>query len=342
MDEHYGEWNEKGATLSDKTAARLHWVYGNERPAAPPGVRPPPFPAGRPERAGGIGAGLAQQISRAAQEFEAAGAAAQQATAEAEKRSRESRKRLAGLHPAHAAYTHAMDLVTALAEQIAGLPEVAPLEELISRAEDEYMPGGPPMSPLTDAYFNCWAWFDARLSPGGETFGSIVLDLSTALGVHPEMARLVRVLTESRMGLHVQSGTRGDLVLLREVFTGEERAAIVPSGHRGSRGELWYARVLPPPVPGGREHVVMTTPYLLVAPPLGEWCAYLERTLPHGPEAERRAAWERHMKYGPTPNYWHEFVLEAYVNYRTEVIYLTGLPDVPESRPHSEAYRSAW
>ena len=41
-------------------------------------------------------------------------------------------------------------------------------------------------------------------------------------------------------------------------------------------------------------------------------------------------------KYGPTRTYWNDFVFEGYLNYRTEAIYLAGLPDVPESRPHSQ------
>jgi len=41
------------------------------------------------------------------------------------------------------------------------------------------------------------------------------------------------------------------------------------------------------------------------------------------------------MKYGPERSYWPEDVFEAYVNHTPEVIYLTGLPDVEESRPHS-------
>ena len=36
------------------------------------------------------------------------------------------------------------------------------------------------------------------------------------------------------------------------------------------------------------------------------------------------------------PCYWNDFVFEAYVNHRKDVIYLTGLPVVPESRPHSK------
>ena len=34
-------------------------------------------------------------------------------------------------------------------------------------------------------------------------------------------------------------------------------------------------------------------------------------------------------------DYWTEFVFQAYVNHRTEVIFLAGLPDVAKSRPHS-------
>ena len=60
-----------------------------------------------------------------------------------------------------------------------------------------------------------------------------------------------------------------------------------------------------------------------------------QRTLPEVPRQARLEAFERHLEYGPTRDYGNEFVFEAYVNHRPEVIYLRGLPDVPESRPHS-------
>lgn len=44
------------------------------------------------------------------------------------------------------------------------------------------------------------------------------------------------------------------------------------------------------------------------------------------------------MKYGPTRTYWNDFVFEGYVHHRTEAFYLAGLPDVPESRPHSPVH----
>jgi hypothetical protein len=88
-------------------------------------------------------------------------------------------------------------------------------------------------------------------------------------------------------------------------------------------------------MPDGSEHVVFTTPYVLLRPGMREWQAYLRRTLPGAPEQARIDANQRHMKYGPTRTYWNDFVFEGYVNHRTDAIYLAGLPDIPESRPHS-------
>jgi hypothetical protein len=42
---------------------------------------------------------------------------------------------------------------------------------------------------------------------------------------------------------------------------------------------------------------------------------------------------------GPARHYWSEFVFEAYVNHCSDVIFLKGLPEVRESRPHSSVNR---
>ncbi len=41
------------------------------------------------------------------------------------------------------------------------------------------------------------------------------------------------------------------------------------------------------------------------------------------------------MKRGLTSDHWAEFVFEAYARHEREAIFLVGLPDVAESRPHS-------
>jgi hypothetical protein len=254
------------------------------------------------------------------------------ATAEELHQEIRAKKELAGLDPAFAAYVYPQIQVSVMSEQLTGLKEMAPFADIVSKAEDLYMPEGPPMSPLTRSYFTCWALFDACVGPANETIGTTILDIGAAFGMHAELLRLIRLMQESRMGLYIHRGRRDRLTVLEDIVTGAVYRAIVPSGDCGKKGELWYARVLPPPTPGGQEYVVFTTPYIVLHPKLPDWREYFRRTIPATAPADD---YERHMKYGPTRQYWNDFVFEAYVNHRTEAIYLAGLPDVPESRPHS-------
>ena len=48
------------------------------------------------------------------------------------------------------------------------------------------------------------------------------------------------------------------------------------------------------------------------------------------------------MKFGLSERYWPEFVFEAYTSHKPEVIFLIGLPDMPESRPHSRVNQDRW
>lgn len=41
------------------------------------------------------------------------------------------------------------------------------------------------------------------------------------------------------------------------------------------------------------------------------------------------------MKRGLDERFWLEYVFEAYASHRAEAILPMGLPDIPESRPHS-------
>jgi len=137
------------------------------------------------------------------------------------------------------------------------------------------------------------------------------------------------------MGFYIHEGFKGACTVLREMVTGIECKAIVPSGYRGEKGELWLVRILPPPIPGSSPHVVFTTPYLILRPGPKEWLAYFARTLPKINPADPQRSYGILMKYGPKRNYWNEYIFEAYVNHRTEVVFLAGLPDVEETRPHS-------
>lgn len=254
-----------------------------------------------------------------------------------------SQDELATLHPAHALYVYAQNLMSIWVEQLSGLPETHRLSDLLFGAQEEYMPGGPPMSPLTTSYFTLWAFFDACVGRGKETFGTAMLALAPKLGMDPTVRGIIERMQASRMGIYVHEGVRDGEAVLRELVTGEVVQAHCPAGYPGNVGELWYVRVLPPPLPELESHIAITTPYLLfggtvgrsIEPARADWEAYLQRTLPEGPLEVRAAAYAEHMKYGPNRKHWNEFVFEAYVNHEHEAIFLQGLPDVPESRPHS-------
>lgn len=243
-----------------------------------------------------------------------------------------SQQKLAGFHPAHAAYVYTQNQVSVLSQQLTALKELTPFASIISKAEELYMPSAPPMSPLTTSYFTCWAFFDACAGAANETIGTTILEMGAAFGMHPELLRLIRLMQNSRMGFYIHRSREGSVSILEDLVTAAVYRAIVPSGYTGRKNENWYVRLLPPPTPGCAEHVVFTTPYIVIHPEFADWLAYFRRALPVAASFDD---YERHMKYGPSREYWNDYVFEAYVNHQADAIYLAGLPDVPESRPHS-------
>src|SRR6516162_6226012 len=67
---------------------------------------------------------------------------------------------LKGHDPCHALYIFAQNFASVLGEQLAEMKETRQFVKVVSGAEDEYQPGGPPISPLTASYFTMWALFD--------------------------------------------------------------------------------------------------------------------------------------------------------------------------------------
>ena len=142
-----------------------------------------------------------------------------------------SQKELEGFHPAHAAYVYAQNQVSVMSEQLTALKEMAPFADIISKAEDLYMPSAPPMSPLTTSYFTCWAFFDACAGPANETIGTTILEVGSAFGMHPELLRLIQLMQDSRMGFYIHHGREGNVSVLEDLVTTAVYRAIVPAGY---------------------------------------------------------------------------------------------------------------
>lgn len=259
-----------------------------------------------------------------------------------------SNERLADYDPCHGLYVYGQNQLSVLIEHIVELPPLEKLADAYASSEEEYLPSGPPMSPLTRSYFLSWGAFD--LCAGGakkETLGTVAIDLVRYFRIDEGLTAIFESMQASRMGIYVHEGSSERFVYLRELITGRDIKAISPSGYLGHAGELWYARVLPPPF----EHdafdysVVFTTPYVLgkcgsrkeyLLCAEQDWLAFFDRTLKHVRADEAAMAYASFMKYGPSRNYWNEYVFLSYRNHQQSVILLEGFPDIPSSLPHAE------
>src|SRR5258708_29966059 len=145
--------------------------------------------------------------------------------------------------------------MSVMAEQLLELVEMKAFAKIIGAAQDDYMPSWPPMSPITTSFFWCWANFDAAVNAHRETLGSVTRAVAAEFGVHSKMLTLMRTLKDSRMGVYRVEGRNESHVQLSDLVTNQQCSAICESGYTGSVGELWFARVLPPALPGHSDHV---------------------------------------------------------------------------------------
>jgi hypothetical protein len=240
-----------------------------------------------------------------------------------------------GYDPVHAVYIYIQQISSMFAEGASQLPEWKEYAKLAGKAEDEYMPSGPPMSPLTASYFTCWAFYDLRFGRDGDTIGQCQIDANDLICLNPDQLDSLKKISASRMGIYEHVGTEGPLVKLRELVTEAEFPCHSASGYKGRRGELWYVRLLPPLVPDLANYsIVFTTPYILQATK-ADWLNFLRRAmLPFKADNERDAL-HRLLKVGPDPNYWNEFVFKAYHHHQQDAIFLAGIPDLKDTLPHA-------
>jgi hypothetical protein len=258
-----------------------------------------------------------------------------------------SQAELATYDPVHGIYIYGQNQLLVLIEQLTALPMLDPLTEAYAEAQDEYMPSGPPISPLTKSYFTSWGFFDLHAGVQKETFGTVALELCKFFKVDPGLIHIFEMMQQSRMGIYLHEGMSGPHVLLRELITNREIRAHSASGYLGRPGEIWFARILPAPFDDERFDyaVVFTTPYIAgelkdkqryARTTEPEWMAYFERNLDQTGFEDKALAYVCLMKYGLSRHYWNEYVFLGYMNHQPDAIFLAGFPDRPSSLPHSK------
>jgi hypothetical protein len=257
-----------------------------------------------------------------------------------------SEESLNKLDPLHALYVYSQNHLSVLIEQISELPMLEKLTGIYVTAEEEYMPSGPPMSPLTPSYFSCWGAFDlCSFGAKKETFCTVVTDFCKYIDVDHGQIEVFEEMQNSYMGIYKHEGISGKYINFRELITNKKLRAVCPSGYMGLEGEVWFARILPPLFNAFNYSVVFTTPYILgklgsdnsfISTVENDWLNYFDRNLGEARLGNISDSYHTLMKYGLDKNYWNEFVFLSYRNHRNDMILLEGFPDIMSSMPHAK------
>jgi len=84
------------------------------------------------------------------------------------------------------------NLAPVLAENLTAFDELDELSIKVEKAQDTYIPGYPPMSPVTQSFFTFWAFFDLRFGIDKETIGTCMLDLNDILQIDEGTIELIK------------------------------------------------------------------------------------------------------------------------------------------------------
>lgn len=114
-----------------------------------------------------------------------------------------------GMDPIHATYVFIHHIASVFASNVSQLPEMRTFTEDYLKAEEQYLPSGPPMSPLTTSYFSSWAFFDHRIGNTTDTLASCLIDANDIFWINPDQLAALKKMNESRMGsTSIKAGTR--------------------------------------------------------------------------------------------------------------------------------------
>ena len=248
-----------------------------------------------------------------------------------------------GYDPAHAAFIYAQNFASFLSEQMSPMRELRQYAGIVGKAEDEYQPSFPPLSPVTTSFFTTWAFFDVLFGQSHETIGTCLLRLARDMLFPGWLVDAIDAMQKSRMGFYVHDGFEDRFVRLREIDGDGVKLCHTPSGYKGTEGQIWFGRLVPPMNDMVKYHVFFTTPYILIETSETTIAAYLEREIKRlgGRRLPRAmAAHDFVLKHGPSPNHWNEYIFCAYRNHRDDAVFITGVPDDPESLPHGRLMRA--
>ena len=238
--------------------------------------------------------------------------------------------------PSHKIYLCMQNLLSYFAEEFSIKKEFSEYYDIVSKIEDDFIPSGPPMSPLTVTYFTFWCFCDLRFGIEKETIGTIFYDLAIELLIDELLLKSLENLNQSYMGFYVHNGFDNDLILLKEILTNKEYSCICPAGYQGNKGEIWFVRIAPNLDNIYNYQIILTTPYVIINNNEKDWLSYFQRQSITKNDINYLERLNQLLKYNSDNLYWHNYILAAYVNFSYNRILLTGIPDLKGSKPHEK------
>jgi len=234
----------------------------------------------------------------------------------------------------HKIYLYSQNLLSIFAEEFSITKEFNEYYDIVVEIEDDFMPSGPPMSPLTASYFTFWCFCDLRFGKEKESVGTIFYDLANEHKFDELLLKSIQNLNLSYMGFYVHNGFDNDFILLKEIMTNKEFRCICPAGYKGKKGEIWFVRIVPNIDNIYNYQIIINTPYVIIKYNEKDWIKYFQRQSISKEDINYSEKLYQFLKYNSDNNYWHNYIMDAYVNFSTDRIYLTGIPDIKGSKPH--------
>ena len=253
------------------------------------------------------------------------------------------------------AYVCAVTYFMAVSIEMAKIKCGKALRDEIEEGNDEYMPGYPPMSPVTDSVFYSRTFMTFRFGPESETAIEKIVQLLTHWKASVEAIDVMRRLSHSRMGIFETIDVMDQFITVRELLTEREFRLQTNTDHPATVGELRLCRVAVPVQNDEDCFFEITTPYILEGHFAEEWSKCLEAELPDGrgskdplygpdlehpclPKSETADLLAKMFEddLGPMP--WFEFIMDGYSRYTAASITLSGIPNRLETLPHNDEY----
>jgi hypothetical protein len=236
--------------------------------------------------------------------------------------------------PSFHAYAAAINTASEFATQALDFMELIPFNNQLADIQEEYNPSYPPVSPVTSAFFASWMVLDARDSFTQMSLGELFAHYLQQANQFDDVRKALAALNGCFCSFYEVMKVDALGLRLWDIAGRQEQECWSSSGYPGLKGEIWYVRVVPPFVEGSSRSVTMVTPYVFKGSSRMAWESFFQRYLASGNGGDRSL--HEYLKNGKSLGYWLEFIFQAFMGYTGNMIQVAGVPDNPDSLPHSD------